>query len=107
MASDERPIRRDRIRDPEKAALLRRLGIPQQLIGPAPPVGWRVDRRRGAPVVYDDQGREVPDFAFMLAGRNVELAVAERDGIAFSRWPREDPAALAAWLAKSQDHGAG
>ncbi len=95
-------VRRDRIRDPEKAALLRRIGVPQQMIGPVPPAGWRVDWGPGRPAVFDEQGREVPGFALMLTERVVDIDRAQRAGIALSRWPREDPEALAEWLARAE-----
>lgn len=41
LAESWGPYVRDRLRDPEKAALLRRLGFSEELIGPEAPLGWR------------------------------------------------------------------
>ena len=88
---DEHPEqRRSRIRDPEKAAWLRACGIPQRLIGPTPPDSWRVTwSSTGRPIAIDPQGREAGWFLDVLAARARELALAQRDGIPFSWWPRE------------------
>ena len=86
---DEYPQRRGRIRDPQTAALLRARGVPERLIGPTPPEGWSVVwSGTGRPVVLDADGREAGWFLDVLFARSRQWALAERDGIPFSWWPR-------------------